>query len=85
MLKPILIENDNLLIHPFRSADFGRYEQLIGDIYSILSDNHTLKFIPGKRLHTIKEAEHFLTTMILNYHSGKNYLHFITDFETGYI
>jgi hypothetical protein len=53
MLKPISIENDNLLIHPFRPDDFERYEQLVQDIYSILSDDRTLKFIPSKRLHLI--------------------------------
>ena len=79
MLKPILIENENLIIHPFRSTDFDRYGQLVDDIYSILSDSQTLKFIPTKRLHNIKEAEHYLNTMIINYHTGKKYLHFITD------
>lgn len=79
MLKPVFFENDQLLIHPFRPDDLERFEQLSSDIFSILSDNRTLKFIPGKRLHSLEEAELFLQTMIVNYHSGRNYIHFITN------
>lgn len=79
MLKPISLENDKLLIHSFRPEDLERFGQLSHDIFSILSDDHTLKYIPGKRLHSLEEAEFFLKTMIINYHSGLNYIHFITD------
>ena len=78
MLKPIFLENDSLLIHPFRPEDLGRFEELSSDIFSILSDDQTLKFIPGKRLNNLQEAELFLQTMVMNYHSGHNYIHFIT-------
>ncbi|TCC96926.1 GNAT family N-acetyltransferase [Pedobacter hiemivivus] len=78
MLKPIFLENDTLLIHPFRPEDLGRFEDLSSDIFSILSDDQTLKFIPGKRLNSLQEAELFLQTMVMNYHSGHNYIHFIT-------
>jgi [ribosomal protein S5]-alanine N-acetyltransferase len=78
MLKPIFLENDTLLIHPFRPEDLGRFEELSSDIFSILSDDQTLKFIPGKRLNNLWEAELFLQTMVMNYHSGHNYIHFIT-------
>lgn len=83
MLKPILLENDTLLIHPFRPEDLGRFEQLTSDIFSILSDDRTLKFVPGKRLNSLQEAELFLQTMIVNYHSGHNFIHFITHKELG--
>lgn len=79
MLKPIFLENDKLLIHPFRPEDLQRFEQLTLDIFSILSDDHTLKFIPGKRLHSLEEADAFLKTMVINYHAGLNYIHFISD------
>lgn len=78
MLKPIFLENDTLLIHTFRPEDLGRFQELSSDIFSILSDDQTLKFIPGKRLHNLQEAELFLQTMVMNYHSGHNYIHFIT-------
>lgn len=79
MLKPIFLENDKLLIHPFRPEDLQRFEQLTQDIFSILSDDKTLKFIPGKRLNNLEEATSFLRTMVINYHAGLNYIHFITD------
>lgn len=81
MLKPIFLENDTLLIHPFRPEDLGRFQQLTNDIFGILSDEKTLKFVPGKRLNNLQEAELFLQTMVMNYHSGRNYLHFISHKE----
>ncbi|PTS97592.1 hypothetical protein DBR11_16860 [Pedobacter sp. HMWF019] len=79
MLKPIFYENNELLIHPFRPDDLERYEQLVADLFSILTDDQTLKYIPEKRLNSLEEAEIFLQTMVVNYHSGRNYVHFITD------
>lgn len=83
MLEPIYLENQKLLIHPFRPEDLNRFQQLTGDIFDILSDEQTLKFLPGKRLNNLQEAELFLQTAILNYHSGRNYIHFITHKELG--
>ncbi|WEK20404.1 MAG: GNAT family N-acetyltransferase [Candidatus Pedobacter colombiensis] len=79
MLKPIAFENDHLLIHPFRSEDLQKYDQLVADIYTILSDDRTLKYLPAKRINNLKEAETFLQTMILGSHSGRNHIHFIHD------
>lgn len=81
MLKPINFENDKLLIHPFRPEDLSRFEELTKDIFDILSDDQTLKFIPGKRLNNLQEAEIFLQTAIVNYHTGRNYIHFINHKE----
>ncbi|SDL43597.1 Protein N-acetyltransferase, RimJ/RimL family [Pedobacter steynii] len=81
MLSAINLENEKLLIHPFRPEDLRRFEVLTKDIFDILSDEQTLKFIPGKRLKSLGEAELFLQTSIVNYHSGRNYLHFITHKE----
>lgn len=83
MLKPICLQNDQLLIHPFGPDDFGRYNELVEDIFLILSDEATLKYLPGKRIHDLKEAEAFLQSVILNYHSQRNYLHFIRDKVSG--
>lgn len=81
MLQPIHFENDKLLIHPFRPEDLNRFEELTKDIFDILSDDQTLKFIPGKRLNSLQEAEIFLQTAIVNYHTGRNYIHFISHKE----
>ncbi|WP_367866990.1 GNAT family N-acetyltransferase [Pedobacter sp. WC2423] len=79
MLKPIDYESERLCVHSFRPYDLQRFDQFALDILSILSDDFTLKFIPGKRLNTIVEAEAFLQTMIVNFHNGRNFMHFITD------
>lgn len=81
MLNPIHLENEKLLIHSFRPEELSRFEELTKDVFDILSDEQTLKFLPTKRLNSLQEAELFLQTMIVNYHSGRNYIHFITDKE----
>jgi RimJ/RimL family protein N-acetyltransferase len=81
MLEPIYLENKKLLIHTFRPEDLGRFQELTGDIFEILSDQWTLKFIPEKRLNNLQEAELFLQTAIINYHLGHNFLHFISHKE----
>lgn len=83
MLKPIYIENEELLIHPFRPEDLNRFEELSEDLFSILSDDCTLKFIPTKRLHNLEEAKLMLQTMVLNYHAKRSYVHFITHKKTN--
>ena len=79
MLKPIDYESERLCVHSFRPYDLQRFDQFALDILSILSDDFTLKFIPAKRINTIVEAVAFLQTMIINFHNGRNYMHFITD------
>jgi len=81
MLKPILLENDQWLVHAFRSDDLGRYERMAGDLFSILSDEHTLRYLPEKRLHTIREAESLLRGMIFGHHAGRRNVYFITAKE----
>lgn len=81
MLEPIYLENQKLLIHPFRPEDLNRFGRLSSDIFDILSDQQTLKFLPGKRLNNLQEAELFLQTAIVNFHSGRNYIHFISHKE----
>ncbi|MEH3112523.1 GNAT family N-acetyltransferase [Pedobacter terrae] len=79
MIDPLQYETHDLLIHPFRPEDLENFEKLAVDIFSILSDEQTLRYIPEKRLHNIQDGELFLQTMVMNYHAGFNYLHFITD------
>ena len=83
MILPIYFENDNFLVHSFRPEDLNRLSELAKEVFVILSDDHTLRYIPTKRLESVMEAEIFLQGMILNFHSGRNYLHFITDKLSG--
>ncbi|SFA41537.1 Protein N-acetyltransferase, RimJ/RimL family [Pedobacter suwonensis] len=79
MIKPLHYETEHLLIHPFRPEELEKFEKLAIDIFEILSDEQTLTYIPQKRLHNLQEAELFLQTMVMNYHAGLNFLHFISD------
>jgi RimJ/RimL family protein N-acetyltransferase len=83
MPYPIHFENDHHLIHGFRPMDMERLEVLSGEVFEILSDDHTLRFLPSKRMESIHETELFLRTMVINFHTGKNLLHFITDKKSG--
>jgi RimJ/RimL family protein N-acetyltransferase len=82
MINPIYFENENFLIHSFRPVDLNRISQLSIEVFNILSDD-TLHFIPTKRLQNVQESKAFILEMILNFHSGRNYLHFITDKLSG--
>lgn len=83
MLEPISLDNEQVIIHAFRAEEFSRYGQLVNEIYQILSDEETLRFIPEKRLNSVEEAEAWLKASILNYHCGRNFMHFITDRKSG--
>jgi RimJ/RimL family protein N-acetyltransferase len=83
MLDPICLENDQVAIHAFRPQEMERYETLIKEIYQILSDRETLKFLPEKRLLSIADTENWLKGTILNFYCGRNFLHFITHKKSG--
>ncbi len=83
MLDPIFIKNGNFLIHTFGPEEIQRISSIAQDVYAIFSDEMTLKFLPQKRLQSVQQAEKLLKTNLLNFHAGKNYLHFITDELTG--
>lgn len=82
MLTTFCLENECLLIRPIGPEDLTHYEDRVKEIYQLLSDDDTLRFIPQKRLRTITEAKDWLTTSILNFHCGQNYTYFIADKQT---
>jgi L-amino acid N-acyltransferase YncA len=79
----IHIDIDAFSIHPFGPQDLLGYESLAIEIFEILSDNETLKFIPEKRVSSIDEAKNWLNCAILNFHAGRNRAHFITAKKSG--
>jgi len=83
MLDPIHLENDQVIVHAFGPEDMDRYEILVKEIYQLFSDAETLRFIPEKRLGSIKEADSWLKNTILNFHCDRNFLHFVTDRKSG--
>lgn len=72
-------------IIPLDGREFERLDQLAEVIYTILSDENTLKFIPEKRLQSVSGAKEWLYLNVLNFHARRNYLHLITARHTGTI
>lgn len=85
MLEPVHLENDTLLIQSFNALDFQRWPTMVSDIYAILSDNQSLKYLPFKRLNSIDDADTLLKNALISLHCGRNYLHFIRKKEDGRI
>jgi RimJ/RimL family protein N-acetyltransferase len=83
MLDPICLQNEQVLVHAFRPEELERYEHLVKETYQILSDKETLRFIPEKRLRSLADTEIWLKNNILNFHCGRNFLHFITERKSG--
>ena len=79
MLKPIHFETDHFVIHPFGANEMDRLDQLAEEVFAILSDEKTLTFIPSKRLKNLEETKAFLRISLVNFHTGRNFLHFITS------
>lgn len=78
MQHAIQFEDEDLQIHAFRPEDIGRYEAIARDLFTILSNDTTVKYVPSKRLNTLADAEALLQMMILNHHSGRNQSFFIS-------
>ncbi|UOE50984.1 hypothetical protein MTO98_07830 [Mucilaginibacter sp. SMC90] len=71
---------------PYPSVRIGRhetYDKLVKEIYQLLSDDDTLYYIPEKRINALADAETWLKAAILNFHCGRNFIHFITDRISG--
>ncbi|SEO10751.1 Protein N-acetyltransferase, RimJ/RimL family [Mucilaginibacter gossypiicola] len=83
MLDPFYLECGDLLVHPFRPEDFEVYDEWVSAVFDLFSDNEMLLFIPEKRIANKAEAETWLKLTLLNFHSGQNYVYFITDRENS--
>ncbi|MFN0253958.1 GNAT family N-acetyltransferase [Pedobacter ureilyticus] len=80
--EPILIDTQELLLHPFGASEMKRFETLSLDILQLLSQQQTTAFLPHKRLKHIHHAETLLQTGLLNQYSGMSQLYFITQKST---
>jgi RimJ/RimL family protein N-acetyltransferase len=85
MLKPIRFIVEEFEVSPLNGSDLERLDHLAKDIFAILSDEETLRFIPEKRLNNKDEAKQWLKLSILNFHSGRNYIYMIRVKVTGKI
>ncbi|NVM66948.1 RimJ/RimL family protein N-acetyltransferase [Mucilaginibacter sp. SG538B] len=85
MLVPVHLEKETLIIQSFGAEDLQKWPAMVTDIYALLSDNQTLKYLPFKRLNSINDADVLLKNALLNLHCGRNYLHFIRKKSDGRI
>jgi RimJ/RimL family protein N-acetyltransferase len=85
MFKPIRFIVEEFEISPLNGNDMERFDQVAGEVYNILSDERTLRFIPEKRLNNKEEAIQWLKLSVLNFHSGRNFIHMIRIKGTGEI
>ena len=83
--KPINIVIGKYRICAFNGSHLENIEVISKEVYRILSDERTLKYIPEKRLSNVKDASALLLTTILNFHAGRNYLHIIYSANSGEI
>ena len=85
MFKPVNFIIEDFEISPLQGEDLDRFDVLADEVYAILSDEQTLHFIPEKRLNNKDEAMQWLKLALLNFHSGRNYIHLIRSRFTGNI
>jgi [ribosomal protein S5]-alanine N-acetyltransferase len=85
MLEPIHFENQTFIVQSFEAEDFQRWPGMVNDIYDLLSDSQTLKYLPFKRLRSVNDADALLKNALISLYCGRNYLHFIRDKSKGRI
>jgi RimJ/RimL family protein N-acetyltransferase len=78
-----VIESKAYRIDPLGAGDILHYEQLAAEIYQLLTDEHTLRFLPEKKLHSIDAARNWLNAALLNFYSGRNQVHLIRSKACG--
>ncbi|UOE51326.1 GNAT family N-acetyltransferase [Mucilaginibacter sp. SMC90] len=83
MLEPVHIDHKDYFVHAFRPEDIQKESLVSSDILAIFSDKATTRYLPGKKLRTLKQAEAYFRGNLLSYHAGKNFLHFIREKQSG--
>jgi len=81
--EAVTFEAENWSIYPFRAGDLDRFEELAYEVLRLLSDEKTLYFIPEKGLRSLGEATAWLQRAVLNFHTGKSFIHFIRQKKDG--
>lgn len=77
------IEHELHRIAPLGADDIRDHDTLAREIYALLSDEHTLQFLPEKKLDSLKAAKNWVSTAMLNFYSGRNQVHLIRNERTG--
>lgn len=85
MLTPIYLEHDALVIQSFSPKDLSRWSAMAAEVFQLLSDKQILKYLPSKKLRSVRDAEDLLKNSLLNFYCGRNYLHFIREKDNDQI
>ncbi|HEY4196987.1 MAG TPA: GNAT family N-acetyltransferase [Mucilaginibacter sp.] len=85
MFKAVTFTVGDFEISPLKGEDLHRFDIMAEEVYAILSDEQTLRFIPEKRLKSKQEAVKWLQLSVVNFYTGRNYIHLIRAKSTGEI
>ena len=68
-LKPIILDNGIITIHPIRNSDLipEKYEKIKNDLFAIYNNEITTKYIPEKKVKTLNDIEMKLAKARLGY------------------
>jgi hypothetical protein len=69
-MQPVHLENDFVTVRPLGAIDLRHSQTLADEVYALLTDRRTLRYLPEKRLPSKKAAESWLATTLMNLHCG---------------
>lgn len=78
MTPPILIDTEDLLLHPFRAEEMKRFESLSRDVHRLFNQSAALTFLPHKKLADVQQTEALLQTVLFQQYNGASQWYFIT-------
>lgn len=81
--EAVAFEYNKWLVHAFHAEDLKRFDEIAHQIFEIFSDEKTICFIPEKKLLSLEDAHSWLQRSVLNFHTGRSYVHFISEKNTG--
>lgn len=77
-MKPINLDNGVIQIHPLRTTDLMRHDEIVNDLYEIFGD---ISSIPYNKEKFVKDKETISTQMLgvtIGYQQQIRYTHFLT-------
>lgn len=77
-LKPIILDNGVIQIHPLRSSDLLKHDMIVNDLFEIFSDGETLTYNKEKIVADKKTVAINLLGVSMGYEQQLRYTHFLT-------
>ena len=77
-LKPIILDNGLIQIHPLRSSDLMKHDKIVNDLFEIFSDSETLTYNKEKIVTDKKTVAMQLLGVSMGYEQQLRYTHFLT-------